>query len=573
MKKTLIFTCALLISILSVAQDAVTAGKIAKNYVSSDYNRNSLTLVGLNFGENLSDRIYQNFSKLEIPDKFYSNPLQNKTIATGTDRASVSDMFNQLDPTVISKWLNQNKVGQQILSTWFNRQQDGSFNVEVLKERGLFNANDNEFMIASASKRGESSLMDMGLQLVNQTYLIAFDFTNNMTMTQYYDKSEVEAAKRTMNGFKTSLKTYLFKLDFNDSVAAVFFQDYWVGENTPDKQARIDAFENAEFPFVLVSKQMNEITSAQYNEGQPMAPKKQLTEDELLDQLSKVAFENTITTIEKQVQSFRVKAMVSSVKPISAKIGKKEGLKFDQRYFVYENRQRNNGTLSSKRIGVVKSMTVADNRKVTSGQTKPSEFYQIAGGQVDNYGMFLEQHNDVGLNVFIGATAGGLSGINARAEYYISKVFGEFVKDGKSGKPLTSWKIYGEIGYGGDTYTVENFVDDFTFTHFSFGISKDFYPLSFLHWGPFVGYGVELGDWETNSDDEEIDTDFLEAGARVGVNLAHNIQLLGSATYYAKISSQIKDSKGEVLVDDFDYTGYFEDRMGLGISLGLRIMF
>ena len=73
-----------------------------------------------------------------------------------------------------------------------------------------------------------------------------------------------------------------------------------------------------------------------------------------------------------QQQAFRVKAMISGVKPIAAKIGKKEGLKFDQRYFVYENREKRNGDVTSKRIGVVKSMKVVDNRNITTGQTEPS---------------------------------------------------------------------------------------------------------------------------------------------------------------------------------------------------------
>jgi hypothetical protein len=74
-------------------------------------------------------------------------------------------------------------------------------------------------------------------------------------------------------------------------------------------------------------------------------------------------------------------------------------------------------------------------------------------------------------------------------------------------------------------------------------------------------------------DEEKIATDFVEMGARLGVNLAHNIQLLGSVNYYMMLSSEIQDKDGEVLNEDFDYKGFFEDRMGLGISIGLRIMF
>lgn len=557
---------------LIYSQNVTEAGKKAKNYVSSEYDRNAVTFIGIDYGEKHSNAVVSRFVKQKVPAKFYDNTIINNIIKTDAKRDSSFGVMLKISDKKIEQWLNDNKVGQQILSVWFNRQTDGSFNVDILKERGLFNANDNEFIVASASKRGESALMDMGMQLVNQSYVVAFDFYDIMKMNEYYDKNETPVEKRVLNGFQSSLNSYVFKLDFNDSVAAVFFQDYWTGENDPNKQAKVQAFENAKFPFISVSNHHTTLSSTQYNPGQSLAPKVQKPANELIDQLGTMAVESVVTAIEKKNQEFRVKSMVSAVNPISAKIGKKEGLKFDQRYFVLENKTKSNGDITSKRVAVIKSMSVVDNRNVTSGQTNPSTFYQIAGGKVDNYGMFLEQNNDVGLNVFLGTTVGGLPGFTGRAEYYISKVFGEFVKDGKSGKGLTSWKIYGEGGYDlKNDYEVGQIVDNFTFMRFSFGVAKDFYPVSFLHWGPFVGYGVESISWETE-DVVSISSDFVEAGLRLGINLTHNIQLLGSATYYSLISSELVDSETNEK-EDFEYKDIFEDRMGLGINVGLRIMF
>lgn len=555
-----------------LSQDIQESAKKSKNYVSSEYDRNAATFVGINFNENWSNDLFSEFSDLKVPDKYYDNTIETKVLKPDVSRESVSNLYTGLDEKKISAWLNENKVGQQIMAKWFNRQPDGSFNVEVLKERGLFNANDNDFMVASASKRGESSLMDMGMQLVSQSYVLAFDFSEIMSMTQYYDKNEVPAEKRTMNGYKASVNTYLFKLDFNDSVAAVFFQNYWAGKDDPNLAAKKAAFDQTEFPFVFVSKQHNDISSTQYNEGQTLAPKVQKSKDELMMQMCQMALDAALTDIENQNQDFRVKAMVSAVHPISAKIGKKEGLKFDQRYFVFENRQRNNGTLYSKRVAVVKSMKVVDNRQVTTGETKPSTFYQIAGGKVDNYGMFLEQHNDVGLNIFLGSTFTGLTGYTGRAEYYISKAFGGLVGSG-SGKGATSWKIYVEGAYDlkNDYELLNGFVDNFTFMRASFGLAKDFYPASFLHWGPFVGYGVESISWESE-DNTNISSDFIEAGIRLGINLSHSIQLIGSATYYSLLTSEIENTDTKEK-EDFEYKDYFEDRMGLGFSAGIRFMF
>lgn len=566
MKALFIAIGILFFSSIVFSQNVLEAGKKAKSYVSSDYNRNSLTLVGLNFNENLSNEVYSHFSGLEVPGKFYNNPLHNNILQPGVDRQSVSNLLGDIDTDEISKWLNQNKVGQQILATWFNRQPDGSFNVETLKERGLFNANDNDYIVASASKRGQSGLMDMGLQLVNQSYVLVFDFYKITTMHDYYVANEIPANKQTMNGFRSLLKTYLFKLDFNDSVAAVFFQDYWTGANQADKQQRIEAFENADFPFVFVSKNQQQVNGSQFNEGQALAPEKQLSRSELLDKMINSGLESSVNYVEKQNAEFRVKAMVNKVHPISAKIGKKEGLRFDQRYFVFENRQRHNGTIFSKRIAVVKSMKVVDNRRVTQGETESSQFYQIAGGKVDNLGMFLEQHNDVGLNIFLGTTNGGLPGFTGRAEYYISKVLGDVAATNKNAKGLTSLKIYVEGAYGTETYD-----EKYDFMRGSVGLSKDFYPLHFLHWGPFVGYGVESTTWESTSGN--ISTDFIEAGIRAGINLAHNIQLIGSLNYYMMLTSQKLDENKEVLIEDFDYKGKFDDRFGPGASFGIRIMF
>ena len=555
----------LFVLIVFAAFPYLLAAQTAKNYVSSEYDRNSLTFIGLDYNENLSEPVIKVLAKQTAPDKYYDNSIPENIIKTGVKRDSMLGFPVPATEQQLVRWLNDHKVGQQILSVWFNRQPDGSFNVDKLKERGLFNANDNDLLVASASKRGESSLMDMGMELVNRSYVLVFDYYGIMSMAQSYQKQETPQDKRIMNGFQSELQTFLLKLDFSDSVAANFFQKYWTSPDDPQRDAKVAAFEKAEFPFQFMKRQYTSATATQYNPGQVLAPKVQKTDEEMIDQMVKMSIESILTTVENQKQEFRVKAMVSDVRPIRAKIGKKEGLKFDQRYFVMENQTNSKGEITSKRVAVIKSMKVVDNRKVTSGQTEPSAFYQIAGGKVDNMGMFLQQKNDVGMNLYLGTTSGGLPGFEGRLEYYISKMFGG------GGRLATSWKVYVGGGYDQQNYTIGDFSDDFTFTRVSFGVAKDFYPLHFLHWGPFLGYGLEMTSWDTGEKDE-IDTDFVEAGVRVGINLTHNIQLIGSATSYTMISSDYVDGDtGER--EDFEYDVAFDDRFGLGYNFGIRIMF
>lgn len=568
MKNLTILAWLLAISMFGHTQDVQNTAPQSKKLIESHYDRNSVTFIALDYNENLSEPVAKVLAKQKAPDKYYENSIRENIIKSGVKRDSAFGFPVPIQEQQLVKLLNDYKVGQQILSVWFNRQPDGSFNVDKLKERGLFNANDNDYVVASASKRGESSLMDMGLELVNKSYVLVFDYYGIMSLAQSYQKKETPEEKRIMNGFQSELQTFLLKLDFNDSVAAVFFQKYWTSPDDPNREAKSTEFEKAEFPFKFIKRQYTTATATQYNPGQVLAPKVQSTDEQMMDKMVKMSMESILTTVENQDQNFRVKAMVSDVKPIRAKIGKKEGLKFDQRYFVMENQTNSKGEVTSKRVAVVKSMKVVDNRQVTAGQTQPSAFYQIAGGKVDNYGMFLQQKNDIGTNIYLGTTVGGLPGFEGRLEYYISKAFGG-AKSG--GRLLTSWKIYVGGGYNKDFYEIGDFSDDFTFVRFSFGAAKDFYPLHFLHWGPFVGYGLETGTWE-NGGEDEISTDFIEAGVRIGINLAHNIQLMGSATSYTMLSSDYIDGDtGEK--EDFDYEVAFEDRFGLGYNFGIRFMF
>jgi hypothetical protein len=541
-----------------------------------DYNRNALTTVVLNFNENHSGEVFPRFQVMPVPDKFFNNNLSNPVFdMRGVKRPVMTELPELLqymsDDFVIGK-LQEQKVAQQVLSQWFNRQKDGSFNVDVLKERGLYNANDNDFFAASASKRGTSTLMDMGLKLVNQTYVLVFDYYNIMNMNEYYIKNETPEKDRTSNGYIAKVKTYLYRLDFGENVAADFFNKYWIYPDDKDKSSKVKAFDDAIFRWIPVGRQIAEHQSAQTNPDKNTVIK-QKTKEELIDDLNKNLMEKILPQMEARSDELRVKAMVSNVHPISAKIGKKEGLGFDQRYYVYENRMNEDGDVYKKLIAVVKSMKVIDNRKVTEGQSDVSEFYQIYGGKVDNMGMFLEQKNDVGMNVFLGYNFDGMKGLDGRLEFYISKFMGDLVKADKSGKALTSIKLY--VGGGYDKRMYYDFVEDGgkqSFTKISVGLAKDFYPSKFFHWGPFLGYGIESADWKTGDTKYSDETSFIEAGARLGINILPKTQLIGSYQFNFLFDGKTTNkTTGESV--DIDYGTEYEGRGKPTISAGLRFMF
>lgn len=572
MKKA--FICiTLVISVFCLSAQDITdsAKKVKKQIVSSDYDRNSLTIIGLKSDSPLAGQLAKMIDTIKIADKFYSNEIGFRNIPYNAvvslfDKAQQEKVFK----TDVLKLLDDNKIGQGIVAKWFNRQPDGSFNTEVLKERGIYNSDDSDLSIASSSKRGESALMDAGLGLVDHSYVLVLGFSNLMTMDEYYTKTEAAPEARKMNGVKGDLIGLLYKLNFNDSVSAVFFQDMWVNKGSADAKIKAAKFDANTFPLVPVKNLIMPVQATQYNAGQSLAPKVQKTQDELLRDMVNSSMTNILNHLTYQVSDFKVKAQIYKTNPIAVKIGKKEGLGYDQRYFVFENRQTRSGEQYSSRRGVIKSMSVADNRSVTSGETEPSYFYQIAGGKIDNMGMFVEQRIDAGLNFFLGYQQDAMSGLDARIEYYMGRLF--YGKKQGISRGMTSFKLYVEGGYNSGEFTLDGISpEDVDLLRVSAGVNKDYYLTNFLHAGPFVGVGIESATGKTS--DYKAETIFIEGGARLGINLKYNIQLIGSATYYVMLAPTVKDAIETEVNNPGSYNDLFPDRAGLGISYGIRFMF
>lgn len=352
--------------------------------MSSEYDRNALTIIGLKSDSPLADPIVRMIDTIKITDKFYDNDIGFRIIPFNP----VISLFDKVQQektfkTDVVKLLNEKKVGQAIVAKWFNRQPDGTFNTSVLKERGIYNSDDSDLSIFTASKRGESAM--------------------------------------------------------------------WISKTSTDSKAEIGIFDATTFPLVPVKSMVMPVQSTQSNPGQPLAPKVQKSQNELIHDMVKSSMRNVMNQLTFQVSEFKVKAQIYKTNPIAVKIEKKEGLGFDQRYFVFENRMTRNGQEYSSRRGVIKSMSVVDNRTVTSGETQPSYFYQVAGWKIDNLGMFVEQRNDVGLNLFLGYQQNAMSGIDGRVEFYIGRAFYSS-NTNKIAKGITSFTLYVEGGYNNNEF-------------------------------------------------------------------------------------------------------------------------
>lgn len=78
---------------------------------------------------------------------------------------------------------------------------------------------------------------------------------------------------------------------------------------------------------------------------------------------------------------------------IKAKIGTKQGVTLDQRYFIYSKYQKDDGTVKYIKMGTVRASNyIGDN---TSDSTEYTQFYQISGTGLSNK-MYIKKAEDKG---------------------------------------------------------------------------------------------------------------------------------------------------------------------------------
>lgn len=543
--------------------------------IPSRYNRNAITVVILdNNGSYISD-IKKAAGGIIVPEKYDNNNLDIRYIPAESSSGQ------------IQKGIESNKLANKILAKWFSRKSGGEFEMSLIAERGLYNATADDMIKASASKIGLEKIKDAGKSLVNNSYIQVLDIRNVLSMQEYYDKQdaanrtsaassgkEFKPVERTQNGWKGEVTSYLYKID--PTAIDTLYEKMWIYDddsNTIRKEKR-ELFVNATFGFDFVMSVNTSTDGTQYNPGQLLAPKVQLTKHELFVKLVNTALNQSMVALETKYEPFRVKTSVYAVHPIGAKIGTKEGLSVDQRFFVLENIQNNKGEIVSKRHAVVRVSKIANNSVIANTESVSlSKFYQTAGKSIDA-GMTMQQRNDFGLGISIGGGSllGGMGGIYIKAEENIA-VLSSIIHS----ISITQLKVFGSYTLDSKTYPGDN--NTYAFGRYQLGISKGFYFFRNFSINPFIAYGGEKATCNAISTDYNMSTAFINIGAYATINIKHNIQLVGTANYYLLFGNaydETTNTDGTTTQRDLGYkyddSLYgFSDRKGLAIDLGLRI--
>jgi hypothetical protein len=123
------------------------------------------------------------------------------------------------------------------------------------------------------------------------------------------------------------VNAYLFKLDFNENINALFWQDLWAEAGEASLSSKKQAFDNFDFPIQYIFRTSCQVEASQYNPGESLAPKVQASAQELLEKLITDGANQNLFNIEQALEDFRVKTVLFGTRPITAKIGLKENLR------------------------------------------------------------------------------------------------------------------------------------------------------------------------------------------------------------------------------------------------------
>ncbi len=297
-------------------------------------------------------------------------------------------------------------------------------------------------------------------------------------------------------------------------------------------------------------------------------------EQDYINELYSLAVSAAFEKATRSVLDFQVVAPVKDDRPISSNIGSKEGLKIDNRYFVYEQVENEKGERTEEKVSTVRVRKVGDNSGISSDSSGYSKFYKIGGGNIEP-GMYMRNKEDIGVGVSIGY--GNDSWI--RLDYRIKGITPglKFFVDANPfpGKvELNRDALNSHVGglYGG-FLTPQNFYVAVSYK-FSFGVEKTMHLGSRISLTPFVGIGKQAVNLSGNFaqfsyfgvptsitlgfDTKEgaiWDGYLVKGGLRTGLHLSSALSLNASASFNSTLLGGYKDP---LIVDqDGGPFGYF----------------
>jgi nuclear transport factor 2 (NTF2) superfamily protein len=307
-----------------------------------------------------------------------STNAQKKSAATLKAQWEKKDRRHEFGARALH-WLNENHIASLLVAQWFNAKAekvDGShYDMQLIQDRGAYNASELEKLRSKESVRGDALLKDAGMELIPNTYVTvtyftvktakevsqADDWDSSWTTTMFEVIRAVNPAWRSnadVKAFWVESTTFLFKLIWDEETENKFLTEYW--DQDYNKLATSNDFS---------LKYMGYVESNGC--GYPL-PGKENDDVGILSMALYDAIDNGIAKLQKEYEDFKIKVPLIEVngKDATAFIGLKEGLEKNTKFEVLERvcNEKSN-IFRYKKVGNLKidKSRVWENREMIEG--------------------------------------------------------------------------------------------------------------------------------------------------------------------------------------------------------------
>lgn len=314
-----------------------------------------------------------------------STKAEKKSAATLKLQWEKKDRRNEYGARALH-WLNENHIASLLVAQWFNaktEKNDGShYNMQLIQDRGAYNASELDKLRSKESVRGDALLKDAGMELIPNTYvtvtyftvktskevLQADDWDSSWTTIMFELIRSVNPAWRSnddVKAFWVESTTFLFKLNWDEETENKFLTEYW--EQDVNKLLTSNDFS---------LKYMGYVESNGC--GYPL-PGNENNDKGILSMALYDAIDNGVAKLQKEYEDFKIKVPLIDVngKDATAFIGLKEGLEKNTKFEVLERvYNEKSNTFRYKKVGNLKidKSRVWENRDIIEGisRSEPS---------------------------------------------------------------------------------------------------------------------------------------------------------------------------------------------------------
>lgn len=369
------------------------------------YRRSSLYSLMINHtDQKFASEIRNSFLNIPIPDKYNDHDLSVKVVDINTKLKNAS---SNKENEAITTFLNDNQIAGRMVAKWFNRDKyTGACDMELVKERGLYNANEFDKQIAARSARGISMLQDAGEDLIGNTFVLVNDISyvdkakKGMifggiikalgTVAQAYTGVNVSSATNligdiaeSIRGFSVKINTFLYKLSWNDEIANNFYETQYTDSADTGKAQNFES-NRGNYQLVYVGKVESSGSTTSW------LGVKLDTPANMVRKACQRAIDENIVDLQTQFEEFRTKTPLLSIDPLTADIGMKEGVSKNSHFEVLDRVEQQDGTYKYVKVAEIEPVEdlIWDNRYMAveegakGANLGKTTFKKVKGGDI-----------------------------------------------------------------------------------------------------------------------------------------------------------------------------------------------